>query len=156
MKYFRSYLNKSLKDPELRKAFLRVHFLDDLADQFILLRNKRGVSQSLLAEKANTTQAVVSRVENGSVNSSLLTIRKLAEALDAYVKVDIVPDEEMRVQEFFVNYIQALSNDEKTNEQENVIENDIFISEGIKCSSFDSEHIDIDWTYSKVDPKVMA
>jgi len=102
MKLYSSYLRESLKDPILRKEFLRVHTISDLADQIMLMRNKRGYSQNKLAELSDTTQAVVSRVENGSVNSSINTIQKLAEAMNAYVQIAIIPEEEMAIQEFFL------------------------------------------------------
>lgn len=156
MKYFSSYLNKSLENPELRKAFLRVHYLDDMADQFILLRSKRGISQSSLAEIAKTTQAVISRVENGSVNSSLQTIQKLAEALNASLKIDIIPDEEMRIHEFFTNYFRSYENGEKIVEQDSGIASNIFINDRSKCLNIDTPQLDVDWSFIENNEKAMA
>ena len=45
---------------------------------------------------ANTTQAVVSRLENASVKASLDSIVKMAEALDAIVDVRLIPLEAVR------------------------------------------------------------
>lgn len=129
MKEFSSYLDKKLKDPVFRKEFFRIHYLDDLADQILMLRAKRGYSQDKLAELANTTQAVVSRVENGSVNSSLKMVQKLAEALSATIKVEIIPDEEMIYQEFYLNCLFSFDNEiprvNEEKQQETLIEPNI-------------------------------
>jgi transcriptional regulator with XRE-family HTH domain len=62
----------------------------------LLLRKKRGISQKELAVAANTTQAVVSRLENASVKASLESVVKLAEALEAVVDVRLIPLEDVR------------------------------------------------------------
>ena len=96
--------NTFLKDKFADKAFLQEYYHQatffSLADQMILLRKQRGLTQSGLAEKAGTTQAVVSRLENVSVRPSLETIARLAEALDAVVEVRLVPIEEVKPFEF--------------------------------------------------------
>ena len=60
-----------------------------------MLRKKRGITQQELAEKAKTTQAVVSRLENVSVHSSLESVIRLAESLDAVVEVHLTPIEDL-------------------------------------------------------------
>ena len=149
MKYFSTYLNKNLQNPELRKEFLRVHYIDDLADQIILLRNKRDISQSKLAELANTTQAVVSRIENGSVNSSLNTIQKISEALNASIKIDVIPDEEMIFQEFFMNYIQSSGIDSNQSDKENDSLDGIFINSSKNCQTGDISQQNTDLLYKE-------
>lgn len=120
MTSFSKYLNKKLQNPEFKKNFLHFQLFDDIADQILSLRLKRGYSQSQLAKKVGTTQAVISRIENGSVNSSLSTIQKVAESLDASINVDVIPDEDMNVYEFLLAYSQFKDNEYQENISDNV------------------------------------
>jgi len=93
---FNQFLQEQMQDDNFLRQYYRDATFHRLSDQFILLRKKRGLTQKDLAEKANTTQAVVSRLENVSVRPSLDNVVKLAEALDAIVEVRLVPLEEVR------------------------------------------------------------
>ncbi|MCX6053535.1 MAG: helix-turn-helix transcriptional regulator [Chloroflexi bacterium] len=101
MSTFSNRLREQMKNEEFRKEYYKTRFFDEISMQIIKLRNKRGLSQADLAEKAETTQAVISRIENGSVSASTSTIQKLAEAMGAVVRIDIVPNEEMRYAELY-------------------------------------------------------
>lgn len=98
-----SDFNTFVKEHIARKGVAREYYhlapFYRLADQMVLLRKKRGLSQQDLAERAQTTQAVVSRLENVSVRCSLETVVRLAEALDAVVEVHLTPMEELAVEE---------------------------------------------------------
>ncbi|MCK5854873.1 MAG: helix-turn-helix transcriptional regulator, partial [Sulfurovaceae bacterium] len=58
--------------------------------QLIKIRNNYNLSQAQLAEKLNTTQAVISRIENGTVNIGIDFIEKLAKAFDKKVELRLV------------------------------------------------------------------
>lgn len=94
MKDFNRFLNEQFDNKDFAQEYYRQAIFYRLADQLLLLRKKRGLTQSELAEKAGTTQAVVSRLENVSVRPSLETIVKIAEALDAVVDVQLTPIKE--------------------------------------------------------------
>lgn len=96
MSDFNSLVNEQLARPGVARAYHHLAPFYRLADQLILLRKKRGLSQQELAAKAQTTQAVVSRLENVSVRCSLETVVRLAEALDAVVEVRLTPLEQLR------------------------------------------------------------
>jgi transcriptional regulator with XRE-family HTH domain len=114
----RSYLKKTLlANDELRKEFLRIRCISDVADQIILLRDKKKISQSKLAELAGTTQTVISRIENGSVNPSIDTIQRIADALDSYVKVNIISYADLRYEEILFD-LPGIQHDECTSEDE--------------------------------------
>jgi transcriptional regulator with XRE-family HTH domain len=117
MNSFSSHLRELLKDKEFRKEYYKARFFDEIGIQIIKLRNKRNLSQSALAEKAGTTQAVVSRIENGSVTASTGTIQKLAEAMDAVVKIDIIPNEEMKYLELYYEPFLLSSSKSQLEEQ---------------------------------------
>jgi transcriptional regulator with XRE-family HTH domain len=95
MSDFDSFLKEQLGDEEVARHYYRIAPFYHLADQLILLRKQRSLTQQELAEKAQTTQAVVSRLENATVRCSLETVIRLAEALDAVVEVKLKPSEEL-------------------------------------------------------------
>lgn len=116
MKDLNIYLQEKLQDKEFALQYYRQATYFRLADQFLLLRKARGLTQTELADKADTTQTVVSRLENVSVRPSLETVVKLAEALDAVVEVRLVPLEQ----------IQAEQEKEALAENEQAVKNDAF------------------------------
>ena len=93
---FNSFLQEQMQDDDFARQYYREATFFRLADQFILLRKQRGLTQRELAEKAGTTQAVVSRLENVSVRPSLENVVKLAEALDAVIEVHLIPIEDRK------------------------------------------------------------
>jgi transcriptional regulator with XRE-family HTH domain len=95
MSDFASFVKEQLAREGVAREYYRLAPFYRLADQLLLLRKKRGLSQQELAAKAQTTQAVVSRLENVSVRCSLETVVRLAEALDAVVEVRLTPREEL-------------------------------------------------------------
>lgn len=95
MNSLEKFIQEQLARPGVAREYYRLAPFYNLANQLILLRKKRGLSQQELAEKANTTQAVVSRLENVAVHCSLESVIRLAEALGAAVEVRLTPLEEM-------------------------------------------------------------
>jgi len=89
MKKFEDFLNEQLEDQEVKEEFQKLEPLYTLARDLIVLRKKRGLTQKELAEKAGTTQAVISRIESGSANCTVETLQKISAALDGVVTVQI-------------------------------------------------------------------
>lgn len=85
-----------MHDDEFTRQYFREATLYRLADQFILLRKKRNLTQKDLAMKAGTTQTVISRLENITVNPSFENVIKIAEAMNAIVEVHLIPLEEVK------------------------------------------------------------
>ena len=73
------------KRPGVAKAYEALRPEYELARSLIALRIERGLTQQEVALKMNTTQSVISRLESGSANPSLATLKRLADALDARV-----------------------------------------------------------------------
>ena len=74
-----------LKDPEFAEEYEALRPEYELARSLIGLRIERGLTQQDVAQKMNTTQSVISRLESGSANPSLATLKRLADALGARV-----------------------------------------------------------------------
>ena len=63
--------------------------LYNLRKRILHLRIDKGLSQSQLAEMADTKQSVISRLENGTCEPKLSTIQKIAEALNKEMKINL-------------------------------------------------------------------
>ena len=61
-----------------------------LATEIYKARQKRGLCQQELAEKAYTTQKVISKVENGQVNVGVDLLFKILKPLDLSMRVGAV------------------------------------------------------------------
>lgn len=80
-------LKKRLKDPAFRKAWEESEAEYQVGRAIIAARIKRKISQQQLAKAANTTQAVISRLENMTANPSVGLLQKIAQALNVKVKI---------------------------------------------------------------------
>jgi ribosome-binding protein aMBF1 (putative translation factor) len=86
---FEQHLNESLQDPEFRKVWEESEPEWHLSRQIIEARLAQKLSQRDLAKKAKTTQAIVSRVESGSANTSISTIKRFSKALNIPITIHI-------------------------------------------------------------------
>lgn len=80
-------LKKRLKDPKFRKAWEESEAEYQVSRSLIAARIQRKISQQQLARQANTTQAVISRLENMTANPSIGLLQKIAQALNLKVKI---------------------------------------------------------------------
>jgi predicted transcriptional regulator len=90
MSDLKKYLDKQLKDPEFKKEWDKLELRYAVIKQLIKIRNTYNLSQAQLAEKLNTTQSVISRIENGTVNIGIDFLDKLARAFDKRVEIKLV------------------------------------------------------------------
>lgn len=81
------HLRESLKDPAFRKAWEESEAEYQVSRALIAARIKGQISQEELAQKAHTTQAVISRLENMTANPSVGLLQKIAQALNLKVKI---------------------------------------------------------------------
>jgi ribosome-binding protein aMBF1 (putative translation factor) len=59
----------------------------DIAVQIIELREHQGLTQADLAERSGIDQGDISRIERGSTSPTARTLQRIAEALDADVRL---------------------------------------------------------------------
>ena len=75
-------LKEEIKDPAFRKEYNELEEEFEVAKQVIGLRIKKGLTQKELAEKVNTSQSCIARLESGTYkNLSLSFLRRVGEAL---------------------------------------------------------------------------
>ena len=90
-KSFRETLNARMADPDFRKEW------DDLEPERQIMRaiidgrEEKDLTQKQLADVTGITQADISRLENGTANPSIRTLKRLAAGLGMTLKVEFVP-----------------------------------------------------------------
>ncbi len=83
-------------DKKFRQRFFLAEASAKIAQQLIALRTRRELNQTQVAKKLETRQPAISRVESADYrNWSFNTLRKLAEAMDARIRVVIEPAEDV-------------------------------------------------------------
>lgn len=89
MKTAKQLHKKWLKNPKYKEAY------DELEDEFavaralIEARTKAKLTQTEVAERMETSQAAVARLEAGSGNPSLATLKRYAEATGSHLKIEL-------------------------------------------------------------------
>lgn len=87
MSFIRDNLNKKLQDPRFKEAWDNSELEYQIQRQIIAQRNQRGLTQSELAQRLNTSQSVIARIENGKQNITIGNLNNIANALGCKVKV---------------------------------------------------------------------
>lgn len=88
---FDDVIKEKLKDTKFKKAWneLDAEFAAERA--LIELRMRSNETQKKLADKLNTKQAYISKVENGRVSPTISYIAKMADALNADAEIVFRP-----------------------------------------------------------------
>ncbi len=83
----KDHIKESLKNPEFKKEWEQSELSYQLSRSLIKKRLAQRISQIGLAKKANTTQAVISRLENMTANPSLKLLQRVFKALNVNLKI---------------------------------------------------------------------
>lgn len=88
---FRDDLKQRLKNPEFAKAYEEVDAEVRLAIAVAEARERAGMTQAELAKKLHTKQSNISRLERGTHNLTMVTLRKIAKALHTRLEIQLLP-----------------------------------------------------------------
>ncbi len=83
-------IENQLKDPEFRRLWEEGEADYQLGRQIIQARIDKKISQRELAKRANTTQAVISRIESQDVSTTLQMATRIARALGKTLRISFV------------------------------------------------------------------
>lgn len=91
--------NRGLKllEKKIDRMALRREVEDELAQILVehkvaALRKRRGLTQAQLAKRSGVSQPLIAQIESGKLNNlTLKTLARTARALDANLKIDLVP-----------------------------------------------------------------
>lgn len=81
-----------MKDPEYRREYDALAAEFDLARALIEARAKAGLTQEQLAERMDTSQSAVARMESGKVMPSGRTLERFAKATGTRLRISFEPD----------------------------------------------------------------
>ena len=87
MKKISELHKKWLKKPEYRKEFDALEEEFALASAMIAARSRAGLTQDQLAERMQTTQSTIARLESGKSMPSGRTLQKFAEATGSKLRI---------------------------------------------------------------------
>ena len=90
-KNFRETLNEQLKDPEFRTEWQALGPERQIVRAIGEGRQAKNLTQEQLAEVTGINQANISRLENGTGNPSLRTLKRLAAGMGMELKLEFVP-----------------------------------------------------------------
>ena len=91
---FNDFLNEQMQDPEFRREWEATEAEYQIKKAMVEARIRRDLTQKQLSELTGIAQADISRLENGSANPSLATLRKLAKGMGMRLKIEFVPIEQ--------------------------------------------------------------
>lgn len=90
-KNVRETLNEQLKDPAFQAEWEALEPERQIIRAIIEGRERCDLTQQQLAEIAGIQQADISRLENGTGNPSLRTLKRLAAGMGMQLKLEFVP-----------------------------------------------------------------
>ena len=82
-----SHKKDLLKNPKFKEALKETRLEYQIARAIIEARVNKGLTQSDLAERLDTKQSVISRVENAKTTPSLSFLKRLASVLETTLQV---------------------------------------------------------------------
>ena len=85
------FKEKVLANPEVKSEYDSLQIEYDLIQAMIDARTKQNITQKELSDRTGITQADISRIENGTRNPSLDTVKRIAAALGMQLKLEFVP-----------------------------------------------------------------
>ncbi len=91
-KIFRDTLNERLQDPEFEAEWEAMEPERQIMQAIAMGREDGGFTQSQLAEATGIHQADISRLENGTGNPSLKTLKRLAAGMGMRLEVKFIPN----------------------------------------------------------------
>jgi ribosome-binding protein aMBF1 (putative translation factor) len=83
--------NAAMQDPDYRREWDALAEEFALAEAMIHARAVAGLTQEQLAQRMNTTQAVIARLESGRVKPSTRTLERLAKATGQRLRISFEP-----------------------------------------------------------------
>ena len=78
MSTYKDFKKRLLKNKNIKKEYERLRPENEVLDKIISLRIKSNLTQEELANKLNTKQSAISRLERGMINPTMTFLNKLA------------------------------------------------------------------------------
>ena len=85
---FKDHLKEQLKDPEFRSEYEALEPEYEIIRQIIIARNELNITQKELADRTGIKQSNISRLEKGTYNPSLNSLKKIAKGLNKELHIE--------------------------------------------------------------------
>lgn len=79
-----------LEDLDYQAAYEELASEFELANAIIAVRTQAGLTQEELAQRMNSKQSLVARLESGAQNTTVKTLARIAEATGTQLKISFV------------------------------------------------------------------
>jgi predicted transcriptional regulator len=83
-------IKQNLKNEDFKTEWDNLDLRYKVIEQIIKLRITYNLTQTQFAKKIGTTQSIISRIENGTVNIGIDFLERIAKAFDKKVEVNII------------------------------------------------------------------
>lgn len=93
MTKFEALRNRLMANPEVKAAYDSLEDEYSVAAMLVEARKAAGLSQTEVAERMETTQSSVARLESGSRDASLKSLRAYAQATGRKLRISLEPVE---------------------------------------------------------------
>jgi predicted transcriptional regulator len=90
-KNFRETLNDQMNNPDFRAEWESLEPERQIIRAILDCREKNNMTQKQLSEATGIGQADISRLENGTANPSLRTMKRLASGMGMRLQIEFVP-----------------------------------------------------------------
>ncbi len=108
-------LEKSWKELESDPEFIAQGILIDILENILEIMEKKNISKADLAKKLGTSKAYVTKLFHGNPNMTILTIAKIAAALEVDIKApefifkddDNFITEDLNNLDWFTSYLES-------------------------------------------------
>lgn len=82
--------NRAKKDPVFKEEYEALQPEYEIQMAIIHARMEAGITQKQLSEKTGITQGDISRMENGTYNPSIRTLKRLASGMNMRLKIEFI------------------------------------------------------------------
>ena len=91
MKTLKQYREEQLADPEFAEEYENIQPELNVIRAVVDARTSKNLTQKQLAELTGIDQADISRIENGTRNTTINVLQRLAEGMGMALKIEFVP-----------------------------------------------------------------
>jgi len=88
---FDEYLQEQLKNEDFRKEYDALEPEFQVVRAMLDARMSQELTQQELAKRIGVDRSDISRLENGTANPSLKTLKRIAEGLGMRLKIEFIP-----------------------------------------------------------------
>ena len=91
MKTLDQYKSEQMQNPEFAEQYKAIQPELDVIRAIVDARISQNLTQKELAARTGINQADISKLENGTRNPTINLLKRLADGMDMYLKIEFIP-----------------------------------------------------------------